>query len=71
MKNTFYSQPSQQRGSIAFEYVVVTLMGIGISLVVMQVAKKVIYEKLSTMQDRLEETWDDGFAQDSELDNDF
>ena len=46
-------------------------MGIGISLVVMQVAKKVIYEKLSTMQDRLEETWDDGFAQDSELDNDF
>lgn len=53
----------QNRGSIAFEYVMVTLLGIGLSVAIMQMAKSIIYEKLNTLKQSdtqsLDNVWDD------------
>lgn len=49
----------KSRGSIAFEYVVVTLVGVGISLVVMQFAKKTMSDKMRHLRMQLEESFDE------------
>ena len=45
---------SKQYGSVAFEYVIVTIFGVGLSLLIMSTAKKMITEKLEAFQDSIE-----------------
>ena len=45
------------RGSIAFEYVVVTIVGVGISLVVMQFARKTINDKIRHLSGQLDQNF--------------
>ena len=42
------------RGSVAFEYVIVTLIGLGMSLVMMKFAQKMLQEKIETMKEEME-----------------
>ena len=46
------------QASIAFEYVLVTLVGVGMSLFVMQYAKKMIASKLENFQVELDQVWE-------------
>lgn len=45
------------RGSIAFEYVVVTVVGVGMSLVVMQIARKTMHAKIEQMSHQLDDSF--------------
>ena len=56
----------EELASIAFEYVLVTLVGVGMSLMVMQYAKKMITSKLARFQDELEQVWEQNQLTDDE-----
>ena len=45
---------SCRRASVAFEYVIVTLIGLGMSLVMMKFAQKMLQEKIETMKEEME-----------------
>ena len=53
-----HQRMGDERASIAFEYVLVTLVGVGMSLMVMQYAKKMITSKLTRFQDEFEQVWE-------------
>lgn len=55
------------RGSIAFEYVLVTLFGVGMSLFILQYAKRMMAEKLSSFEEDLNNL-DSSFYEDSSFD---
>ena len=54
----FRPRMGEELASIAFEYVLVTLVGVGMSLMVMQYAKKMIASKIARFQDELEQVWE-------------
>lgn len=55
------------RGSIAFEYVLVTLFGVGMSLFILQYAKRMMAEKLGSFEEDLHNL-DSSFYEDSSFD---
>jgi hypothetical protein len=42
------------RGSVAFEYVIVTIFGVGLSLLIMSTAKQMITEKLEAFKESID-----------------
>lgn len=43
-----------EKGSVAFEYVIVTIFGVGLSLLIMSTAKKMISDKLDQFKATIE-----------------
>lgn len=56
--STHKNSVTRQRGSVAFEYVIVTIFGVGLSLLIMSTAKKMIDEKLEAFQESLDKDLD-------------
>lgn len=52
------------QGSIAFEYVLVSLVGVGMSLFVMGYAKKMITQKLESFGGELDRVWEESSSLD-------
>ena len=50
-----YLAENKKRGSVAFEYVIVTIFGVGLSLLIMSTAKHMISEKLEVFKNSIEE----------------
>jgi hypothetical protein len=50
-----YLAENKRRGSVAFEYVIVTIFGVGLSLLIMSTAKQMISEKLEVFKNSIEE----------------
>lgn len=50
---------NENRGSIAFEYVLVTLFGVAMTLFVMQYARKAMESKIDSFQEKLDRLWSD------------
>ena len=53
-------QNNTQAGSVAFEYVIVTIFGVGLSLLIMSTAKTMITEKLSDFKSTIEQNMNIG-----------
>lgn len=51
---------NSQNGSVAFEYVIVTIFGVGLSLLIMSTAKTMITEKLDDFKSTIEQNMNIG-----------
>lgn len=48
-----YFNDKENHGSVAFEYVIVTIFGVGLSLLIMSTAKNMITEKLEAFKESM------------------